>query len=477
MCFMTNNKLKILFCLSLIITLGGCKKFLEIDGPPTSTNADVVFGNDADANAAVSNLYIKLSAAGITDPTSFKSLALFTGLSADELQPSPTNATDAYRLHFQNSLSASAPGTADYWTNGYAMIATCNEAIEGLTNSKTLTPAIKTQLLGEAKFMRAFCYYYLVNIYGAVPLNLTTDYKANSTRPRTSVDVVYAQIIDDLKIAKDLLSEDYRTAAFTITGERVKPNKAVASSLLARVYLHLNDLANAEQEATSIVERKTSYDLVDADDVFTKNSKETMWALQPILANMNTSDAQLFLPSASQYQPVYLTADLANSFLATDSRKISWMDSTMISGIKYYYSKKYKNRSLPGDDVTEYTIVMRIAEQYLIRAEARLGQGRLYGANSAESDLNALRMKRGLNPIPAGYSQQELLMEILKEKRRELFVEWGHRWVDLKRLNRANEILSPLKGANWQTTDQLYPIPLLELNGNPSISGNQNPGY
>jgi hypothetical protein len=68
-----------------------------------------------------------------------------------------------------------------------------------------------------------------------------------------------------------------------------------------------------------------------------------------------------------------------------------------------------------------------------------------------------------------------MLEALQTERRLELFAEWGHRWLDLKRTAKANLILSPIKGSNWQTTDQLYPIPEYDLLKNPKLS--QNPGY
>ena len=115
-------------------------------------------------------------------------------------------------------------------------------------------------------------------------------------------------------------------------------------------------------------------------------------------------------------------------------------------------------------------MVMRLAEQYLIRAEARAQQGNISGGLS---DLNVIRNRANLIDI-SGVSQNELLKDIIQEKRIELFTEWGHRWLDLKRTNNTDAILSPIK-PNWNSEDKLYPIPLRELDSNPNL--NQNSGY
>ncbi len=86
------------------------------------------------------------------------------------------------------------------------MIFNCNSAIEGLNASTLITTSVKEQLLGEAKFIRAFYYFYLVNMYGDVPLIINTDYKNNSLLGRSSTGTVYKQIIEDLISAKNLLT-------------------------------------------------------------------------------------------------------------------------------------------------------------------------------------------------------------------------------------------------------------------------------
>ncbi|MBC7851372.1 MAG: RagB/SusD family nutrient uptake outer membrane protein, partial [Chitinophagaceae bacterium] len=110
------------------------------------------------------------------------------------------------------------------------------------------------------------------------------------------------------------------------------------------------------------------------------------------------------------------------------------------------------------------------AEQYLIRAEAR---AKLNDLTGAISDLNTIRNRAGLaNTIAV--SQQNILNAIAEERRTELFGEWGHRWFDLKRTGKINEVMNALK-ANWKATDALWPIPIDQLKANPALV--QNPGY
>lgn len=126
----------------------------------------------------------------------------------------------------------------------------------------------------------------------------------------------------------------------------------------------------------------------------------------------------------------------------------------------------YDDNTIPK----EHYVVLRLAEQYLTRAEARAHLNNIPGAID---DLNLVRARAGLTGTD-GNDQSSLVTDIFNERRLELFCEWGHRWFDMKRLGLADNILSPIK-SDWQPTDTLYPIPFAELQSNPFLK--QNAGY
>jgi hypothetical protein len=137
------------------------------------------------------------------------------------------------------------------------------------------------------------------------------------------------------------------------------------------------------------------------------------------------------------------------------------------------YSCPYKYRIKGGTtDAAEYNVVFRLAEQYLIRAEANAHNGKI---NDAVADINVIRNRAGLPPVTNGIGLDSCLSIIMQERRKEFFTEWGHRWFDLKRTNRIDTELKLSKADEWQTHDRLYPIPLLEMQANPSLI--QNDGY
>jgi hypothetical protein len=476
------TSLNIFACLiALILMCAGCKKLVEVDGPYTSINKDNLYSNDATAIGIMSSVYAGISTKSIF-AGGLASISVFSGLSADEFAPF-SGITDATLIgYYKNSLTNSTAGVTDSWSNIYPIIYVTNTIIEGLNSSTSLTLKVKQQLLGEALFVRAFCYFYLVNLYGDVPLSLTTDYVVNADLSRSEKEQVWKQIISDLKNAKDLLSSEYpdKTLIATTT-ERVRPTKWAAMALLARVYLFTNNYIDAEQESSTVINNNSLFATVmDLNQVFKNSSTEAIWQLQPVNSGWNTEDARWFiipLTGPNSSYPIILSSFVLNSFENGDQRKVNWINNVKVGTNTYYYPYKYKNATL-GDPVTEYASVLRLSEQYLIRAEAKAQQNNITGNEGALIDLNKIRNRAGLLDYSGPMDKNSVLNAILHERQVELFSEWGHRWLDLKRTGKVDAVMNdvtPLKGGSWNHNWQLYPIPLNELEVSPKVK--QNPGY
>jgi len=474
------DKIKIgLFLTFLLSMITGCKKLVDVAAPITSINSSNVYNSDATASAVLTGIYAKMS----YDNNNYTSggilsLSLFTDLSADALALYPGSSNTALNLYYTNALGSNVAGV-EFWIDFYQVIFVTNASIEGLTNSTGLTPAVKQKLLGEAKFIRAFCYLYLVNLYGDLPLALSTNYKANSLLARSPKSQVYKQIISDLTEAESLLDSNYVDATIlNTTIKRTRPNKWAATALLARAYLYSGDWGNAEAKATAVINNTGQYSLLNKlNSVFLSNSSEAIWQLQPVKADVtNTQDAYFYIiPSAGPdpvIHPVYLSSFLLNAFETSDLRRIKWVDSVKLNNIAYYYPYKYEINTI-GAPVSEYEMVLRLAEQYLIRSESRAEQGNLAGA---QADLNVIRNRAGL-PNTGAADQTSLLAAILHERQVELFTEWGHRWIDLKRTNSVDATMksvTPKKGGNWNINWQWYPIPVSDLQRDINLTQNQD---
>ena len=206
-----------------------CKKLVNVTAPVTSVNQGNVYANDATAIAALTGIYAYIQQTPFPI-TGNQSLSVFGGLSADELTLFNGVSNPTFIAYYKNALAQTTSGY-EYWAPFYQYVYFSNAAIEGLNGTSSLTPAVKTQLLGEAKFLRAFFYFYLVNLFGDVPLVLTTNWQTSSLLPRTPKGQVYLQIIADLKDAQGLLSDGYVALdAIHGTSERVRPNKWAATS-------------------------------------------------------------------------------------------------------------------------------------------------------------------------------------------------------------------------------------------------------
>jgi hypothetical protein len=445
--------------IGICLTISGCKKFLEIPPPPDKIDKTVAFESDGTATAAITGIYSEM----INNAQQFSSgfTTLYGGLAADELlyyTPGLLDEFSSNDISEQNHVNL----TNYFWSKAYRFIYSSNVALEQLAVSTTLTPSVKNMLTGEAKFCRAFSYFYLVNLFGDVPLILKSDYRENSLVTRTSKVEVYNQIIDDLIDAKTKLSVPYPTT------ERGRPNKWAASALLARVYLYIGNWMAAESESTAVIS-SGNYSLTTLQNTFLRNSTETIWQLFAGNTSVGTWEAFYILPATASATPTYLiTNNLFNAFENGDNRKTAWIATRTFANQTIRYPAKYKFYPATTT-VTEAYIVLRYAEQLLIRAEARTQQGNI---NGAKTDLNIIRQRAGLSATLAN-DQSSLLQTIAKERQVELFAEWGHRWLDAKRNNLASTYFS--YKPTWQATDILWPIPTDQINLNTSLT--QNPGY
>jgi starch-binding outer membrane protein, SusD/RagB family len=452
-------------CLLLLLASLSCKKLLSVPAPQNETLAAAVFDNDADAQTSLRGLYVKMmdNPGGPVN----SQISLCAGLSSDELaSTAPHLLQDSF---YYNQLSASNGLCNSLYTQTYYFLLIANSALTGIAASTGMSDTMKAELGGEAEFNRAFLYFYLVNLYGDVPLVLSPDFTQSSVLPRTPAAQVYSQIEADLEDAQKALPLAYMTTS-DAPNDRTRPNQRAASALLARVWLYQGQWLKAEAAADSVIADGRYQLEPDLDKVFLSSSREAIWQLQPVHGTIATADASWFVPVVESIKPVYVLTDtLLNSYEPGDQRLSHWTAAVTLGGIRYVYPFKYKQTTYQPAS-PEYEMVLRLAEVYLIRAEARAQQGNLIGA---VADLNILRQRAGL-PVLSLTDQTAALAAIQHERQIELSTEWGHRWLDLKRTGQVDTVLQDKKNG-WETSDALYPLPGQDLRTNPNLI--QNPGY
>lgn len=449
--------------LCCIIFLNGCDNFVEVELPSSQLTAKTVFQDKATANAAMVSIYASMRDSGILTG-SRTGMSNQIGNYADELVYYGT-VTGSTVNFYNNSILPSNSDITNWWNTGYNQIYKANSIIEGVNVSPSLAVDDKNQLTGEALFVRSLFHFYILNLFRDSPYVTSTDYKQNKELYRMPVSELYSHIIADLELAVSLLPEKY------ISSDRIRPNKSVAMALLARVYLYDGKWAEAANAASYIINNTAVYKWeTNLDKIFLKESGTTIWQFIPRTAGQNTQEGETFIFTAAPPKLVALSEQFVNGFEPGDQRRLLWIKSLSKGTSTWYHANKYKQKSNTSSSM-EYSILFRLAEQYLIRGEARAQQGDLIGA---KEDLNKIRNTAGLTGTKA-ISREEILNAILQERKAEFFTELGHRFFDLKRANRLDEVVQPIK-KGWNTTDRFFPLPETEMALNPNLNP-QNPGY
>lgn len=439
--------------LGLLPWIISCKKLVEVATPQNQLTTDKVFADTISAQAAMVNVYALFDKT--VDPNYNKYLSIYT----DDLI---YTGSSTFTVEFNQSKLSITNGTvSNIWKNNYFVIYSCNQIIEQLQQSSVIPASMTSSLIAEAKFLRAYSYFYLVNSFGQVPLILTTNVDQTAKAVRTGSITVYKQIVQDLQDAKNNLTATY------IGSGKVRANKWAATALLARVNLYQQSWTDAEAQSTAVISSGLYTPLSSPSLVFQAESDESI--LQFWTQNGYIADGPNLISSSGvpQYS---VSGNLLASFETGDLRKSSWLQSRTVSGKTYYYSYKYHNR-VTNTTAPEYLTALRVAEQYLIRAEARAEQGNI---NGAVQDLNVIRQRAGLADLSSGLSQSACLDAVMQEWRVEFFVESGHRYLELKRTGRLNNLMSNYK-STWVSTAKLLPIPQSEISYDPFLT--QNAGY
>lgn len=451
--FCRNMGMILLFCVFLF----SCEKLLEVETPSNQIGKDKVFADVQTANAALAGLY-----AGLRDnsPLSGESLGPFLGVYTDDLDSYALTDNNGVLALYHNQQTDTNSTVYSVWSTAYQHIYSANAIIEGVKAS-ALPFNEKNRIEGEALLVRSILLFYLQQVFGAVPYPVITDYTINQSLPRVETGKVLSRLETDLSRCAELLPDQYRDE------ERVYPHRKAAELMLARVYMLEQKWAQGETMLKTILGSPLYSFQNDLSKVFQKDSKHILWQLKPANPGDPVKEAMLYYFSGAAPTTYALSESLLNSFEAGDLRKQKWMIPVMVGGTTWYRVNKYKNTTINS---TEDSIVFRLEEVYLLLAEALTQQNK-----TAEALLyiNPIRQRAGLSPL-GPVSKEVLLSEILLENRREFFTEMGHRFLDLKRNNRLND-LQAVK-PNWQSFHNVWPVPQKDLLLNPNLNP-QNNGY
>lgn len=458
-----------IFAGALLVASGSlvsCKKLIEIPvNPPTQIIRDQVFADSATTITAVAGVYSS-TPGGHGIPYNDGIFTVATALSGHEV--SSTDGEGAQ--FFKYTLNPVNGYVSSLWTAPYSEIYQVNDVLAGITDNSNLSASFVKQITGEMKVVRALCYFNMVNLFGGVPLVTTTDYKTNAQLARATAPAVYAQILADLNDAVKKLTVIYPSAG------HVRANLYTAQALLAKVNLYRGNWKAAYDEADSVITQGSFSLETDLNNVFLDGSQEAIWQVPIQNQYGGSGEANNFIPYSSTQTPSYVVTDsLLNQFETGDMRFTNWLGVNVVDGQNVYYPAKYKDRQ-PTTPETGY-VLLRVAEMYLIRAEAAAQMGNL---SQALADVNTLRDRAGLDPSTADESSQSaVLAAVRKERRTEMCFEFGSRWFDLNRTSTDTKYpangQAPAVLAGWQPKFAIYPLPQPQLQLNTRLT--QNPGY
>ncbi len=441
-----------LLIVSIILTLASCTEFLEQE-PTTILTDDSAITNEASAQEAVLGMYSSLRRNGHYGIYH----VLVPDVLSDVLQSN--SALPNINEFDNNEVLTENVFLQNMWTDPYYSILTANHILEKIPPITSIPIAAKSRMVAEAKFIRALSHFNLTRLFGDIPIITTTDKTEIENTQRQPVSEVLNQIIQDLVDAEtDLFDNQEAIGNFTSNeASRVLATKAAASALLSRVYLFRASSGDFDliiNKTTSVIEN-SFYELEEVyDEAFSGRSKETIFEVY----YAQDEQARLNLESTPGNQFNYaVTNDFIAAFEDGDLRK----DFLLVPSMSSFYSMKYGALTSPA-------VVLRLADMYLMRAEARVRSDNLEGGLE---DLNIIRERAGLTLLE-NLSKEELLLAIEKERFIEFAYE-GLRFVDLKRTGRTDAVLGSHNPNFWQSTDQLLPIPFLEVNNGLT----QNPGY
>lgn len=433
------KKFSIIIGVVLVAALPSCKKYLDVTPSDLVSDEQTIFDKTS-AETALRGAYRGL--ASLNYSGGFQNTVLQSG--ADVISVN-TSLTDLSVTNY--NLRSDIPFLQTYWNNNYNTINRTNHIIEkvpAVTDLK-LTDPIRNQILGEAYFIRALSYFDLVRLYGNVQIFLTpTKTVADKLGVKKSAKAqVLAQVLDDLNKAEGLLST---------TVIRNRANVFTVYALRARLYLYQEKYEEAEQDAGKVI-ANSNFKLIKPFNL----AAGTTESILELTYSINDQNPGFSLWKGNrQLSPGTALHNLLNDPAVGGGRKILSVVNS---------SNQYIGGIFPVNTSPNY--ILRTAEVYLIRAEAR-AKKTTPDLDGAVSDLNEVRLRSGIEKTTA-VTQQEIVLAIENERRVEFALE-PHRWFDLVRTGRAAAVLGVSNPNKY-----IFPIPAAEILANPALE--QNPDY
>ncbi|QQD16122.1 RagB/SusD family nutrient uptake outer membrane protein [Sphingobacterium sp. UDSM-2020] len=448
-------KYSYIWTLVVTFTLSSCEKFLEID-PRISTSDQVTINDENSAHTAVRGIYNQLQSDGYYGYT-FQTIGFFSG---DNIEYTGSQIVNQSLTN--HSVRADLPALATAWSAIYNTINRANNVIAkvpALSVTPTFTDAVRNQLVGEAYFLRALSYFDLGRTWGGVQLVLVPTSSSNTLEnlKRSSLEDTYRQVLADLIKAEELLPN---------TTNRIRATRKTVWALRARYHLYREEWKEAITYASKLIDDKSNYNLLTPySSFFADNASGTNESILELYYTTNVVNTQAYQwqPSTKGgvgwIRPSMGIVNLLNNKSIAGTRQ-SLISKVVLNGVDNWFGNLYYRTN-----GTDPAFLIRIAELYLIRAEAYAQDNDI--AKSL-ADLNVIRKRADIQELNIA-DKATLLLAIEQENRIEFAFE-NHRWYDLVRTRRAKTVLGIDEDFRL-----LLPIPYAQILIDKNLE--QNPQY
>lgn len=439
-----------------VLLMGSCS-FLDKE-PVSSFSAQGFYKTVSDAQAGVYGIYDGMQ-------STFRINFAYWGEGrADAVETN--HAGDPFALR-QNTLTPII--TSSNWNNLYTVISRANYAIKYIPEVfEEENNALRNELIGQSRALRAIAYFYLVRVWGDVPFTLEPyeSVEQDLFLPATDREVILDQIVDDLLYASEFCSPSYGGER-----DRVLITRGGADGILTQVYMWRKQYEEATIAAERVIDNPL-YSLVSIgnwNNMFSAGlSSESIFEVGYDEVQTNSMRVLYALGNDAQYFP---SERFMDNFEAGDLRKTKIWDNTQVQPRKIwkFFGEGFNDES--ADPSQNNIIVVRLADVVLLKAEAH---ARLDENSLALPLLNSIRTRAGLTALTEATAAQEygdIVSAIMHERSIELCFE-GHRWFDLVRTNKAIEVMEPINGLS-DPRNILWPIHEDAINRNPSLDQNE----
>lgn len=418
-----------LFSISFL-TLTGCSDdFLDEPVPTEAVSEDVIFGSREGVEAFISGIQRRTRAQfTATDAGGINSIYFARTIKGNDL----IHASSWFSFDYANdNREPTYRRTVFTWEFPYYVINQANTLINGVEAS-SLSEEDKAELIGQGKALRAFYYFQLAQEFQltyafdktlpAPPIYTELSLTGN---PMSTLEEMYNLIVSDLTFAVENVGPDRLGKSYI--------NENVANGILARVYLVMGNWSGAEMAAKAAYGGNVNAVLDPAsygdgfDDI---SNVEWIWGLPQTADQSNyyyNAPSAFVDPDNPAYNNIYINENFSDTFSETDARN-TFRATGSATSYKTVVSTKFVF-AFESD-----IVLMRTAEMILIEAEAKFRQGDEAGARQLLFALQSNRDPQAVNAMNSGSALEE---EILLERRKELYGEFGVEWFDARRLQRG----------------------------------------